>query len=427
MNKDKAKSRLLSDVTDKILKKTNSKRKKNLIDSDLNLTRTNRTFISKEEIEDIKLPDLKLENVFDNKESTKSDSSNNLNNLDKTTKHDLFLQSNELQNPNNEQVNLSFKKENILKNEDSSKRVEKHKTNFINLKKQKNTINLTSEDNNVKFLNSKSDDSGFNIKHENKKVLKNKVEDNKKIKNSSNESNLKKITILIDEQAINKKVSELHKEATSYSLLKIKKNKKTELLNNNSKLISISNNVLNQDIPLKTSELITYSNNNYNFNKEPYPFSLNNIEVLSADRKSPNYKEFSNLKNLNEIEKEKLELIKKKYGLKKEIKTLIDQSNDFSFKNKFLTEKLFLDSNKKKEVLKTVLEESKVNPNYDSLRHQIGKLTIYLENLKTLLNDVEFDISINNLNIDEGSEIIQDLESKIYIAQFLLDKLRNKN
>lgn len=402
MTKDKTKLRLLSDVTDTILKKSNFKKNKNLIDSDLKLTRTNKTPINEEIIQSIKLPDLKLQNIYDKKDSQKQDNMIDLNQPGKVKK-DSFLKQN---------ISKNF---NVQLNDFSPK---ENKIDFVDQKKEEKFIEALSLGSNPIF---------HPINQQNKKLSKNNSKNNKKIKNSSNKSNLKKITILIDEQAINKKVSELHKEATSYSLLKIKKNKKTELLNNNSKLISISNSVLNQDIPLKTSELITYSNNNYNFNKEPYPFSLDNIEVLSADRKSPNYKEFSNLKNLNEIEKEKLELIKKKYGLKKEIKTLIDQSNDFSFKNKFLTEKLFLDSNKKKEVLKTVLEESKVNPNYDSLRHQIGKLTIYLENLKTLLNDVEFDISINNLNIDEGSEIIQDLESKIYIAQFLLDKLRNKN
>lgn len=424
MTKDKTKSRLLSDVTDTILKKTNFKKKKNLLDSDLNLTRVNRTFISEEAIEDIKLPDLKLENIFDKKESLKSDASNDLEQSEKI-KPDSSLQSNAFQILKIDKTNFPSEKDNNLKKKikSSSKKLTKDKTDFIDQENQNNTIHSIS---------SESDNSQLVVKQENKKVLKNKFKNNKSIKNldvtnSSNESNLKKITILIDEQAINKRVSELHKEATSFFLLKIKKNKKTKLPKTESKLVATSQKVFNYDDALKTSELITYSNNNHPLDNEPYPFSLDNIEILSADRKSSNYKEFSDLKNLNEIQKEKLELIKKKYNLKKEIKTLIDESNDFSFKNKLLTEKLFLDSNKKKEVLKIILEQAKVNPNYDSLRHQIGKLTIYLENLKTLLNDIEFDISMNNLSIDEGSELIQDLESKIYIAQFLLDKLRNKN
>lgn len=406
MTKDKTKSRLLSDVTDTILKNDNFKRKKNLIDSDLNLTRKNRSSISEESIKDIKLPDLKLENIFDKKDFEKLDTPNNLKQPEKQAPNSS-LQPNEFQILNIDETNFSSEKNKIFK------------------KEIKNFSKRTKKD---KIIEHKP----INLKEENKKVLKDKVVNNKPIKNlvvtnSSNESNLKKITILIDEQAINKKVSELHKEATSFSLLKIKKNKKTKLPNTESKLVATSHKVFNYNDALKTSELITYSNNNRTLDNEPYPFSLDNIEILSADRKSSNYKEFSDLKNLNEIQKEKLELIKKKYGLKKEIKTLIDESNDFSFKNKLLTEKLFLDSNKKKEVLKIVLEQSKVNPNYDSLRHQIGKLTIYLENLKTLLNDIEFDISMNNLSIDEGSQLIQDLESKIYISQFLLDKLRNKN
>lgn len=424
MTKDKTKSRLLSDVTDTILKKTNFKKKKNLLDSDLNLTRVNRTFISEEAIEDIKLPDLKLENIFDKKESLKSDASNDLEQSEKI-KPDSSLQSNAFQILKIDKTNFPSEKDNNLKKKikSSSKKLTKDKTDFIDQENQNNTIHSIS---------SESDNSQLVVKQENKKVLKNKFKNNKSIKNldvtnSSNESNLKKITILIDEQAINKRVSELHKEATSFFLLKIKKNKKTKLPNTESKLVATSQKVFNYDDALKTSELITYSNNNHPLYNEPYPFSLDNIEILSADRKSSNYKEFSDLKNLNEIQKEKLELIKKKYNLKKEIKNLIDESNDFSFKNKLLTEKLFLDSNKKKEVLKIILEQAKVNPNYDSLRHQIGKLTIYLENLKTLLNDIEFDISMNNLSIDEGSQLIQDLESKIYIAQFLLDKLRNKN
>lgn len=424
MTKDKTKSRLLSDVTDTILKKTNFKRKKNLIDSDLNLTRANRTSISEEAVEDIKLPDLKLKNIFDKKESLKSDTSNNLEQSEKI-KANSSLKSNSFQNLKIDETDFPSEKDNNLKKKikSSSKKLKKDKTDFVDKENQNNTINP---------IISESDNSQFILKQENKKVLKDKVVNNKPIKNLvvtnlSNENNLKKITILIDEEAINKKVFELHKEATSFSLLKIKKNKKTKLPNKESKLVVASHKVFNYDEALKTSELITYSNNNRTLDSEPYPFSLDNIEILSADRKSSNYKEFSDLKNLNEIQKEKLELIKKKYNLKKEIKTLIDESNDFSFKNKLLTEKLFLDSNKKKEVLKIILEQAKVNPNYDSLRHQIGKLTIYLENLKTLLNDIEFDISMNNLSIDEGSQLIQDLESKIYIAQFLLDKLRNKN
>lgn len=424
MTKDKTKTRLLSDVTDTILKKTNFKKKKNLLDSDLNLTRANRTSISEEAIEDIKLPDLKLENIFDKKEPQKLDTSNNLEQSEKI-KPDSSLQSNAFQILKINETDFPLEKDNNLKKKikSSSKKLTKDKTDFVDQENQNNTINP---------IISESDNSQLVVKQENKKVLKNKFKNNKLIKNldvtnSSNESNLKKITILIDEQAINKKVSELHKEATSFSLLKIKKNKKTKLPNTESKLVATSHKAFNYNDALKTSELITYSNNNRTLNNELYPFSLDNIEILSADRKSSNYKEFSDLKNLNEIQKEKLELIKKKYGLKKEIKTLIDESNDFSFKNKLLTEKLFLDSNKKKEVLKIVLEQAKVNPNYDSLRHQIGKLTIYLENLKTLLNDIEFDISMNNLSIDEGSQLIQDLESKIYISQFLLDKLRNKN
>lgn len=424
MTKDKTKPRLLSDVTDTILKKANFKKKKNLLDSDLNLTRANRASISEEVIEDIKLPDLKLENIFDKKEPQKLDASNNVEQSDKIKPYSS-LQSNSFKILKINETDFFSEKDNNLKKKikSCSKKLKKDKTDFVDKENQNNTINP---------IISESDNSQSIVKQENKKFLKNKVKNNKPIKNldiinSSNESNLKKITILIDEQAINKKVSQLHKEATSFSLLKIKKNKKTKLPNKESKLVVASHKVFNYDEALKTSELITYSNNNRTLDSEPYPFSLDNIEILSADRKSSNYKEFSDLKNLNEIQKEKLELIKKKYNLKKEIKTLIDESNDFSFKNKLLTEKLFLDSNKKKEVLKIILEQAKVNPNYDSLRHQIGKLTIYLENLKTLLNDIEFDISMNNLSIDEGSQLIQDLESKIYIAQFLLDKLRNKN
>lgn len=424
MTKDKTKPRLLSDVTDTILKKANFKKKKNLLDSDLNLTRANRASISEEVIEDIKLPDLKLENIFDKKEPQKLDASNNVEQSDKIKSYSSS-QSNSFKVLKINETDFFSEKDNNLKKKikSSSKKLKKDKTDFVDKENQNNTINP---------IISESDNSQSIVKQENKKFLKNKVKNNKPIKNldiinSSNESNLKKITILIDEQAINKKVSQLHKEATSFSLLKIKKNKKTKLPNKESKLVVASHKVFNYDEALKTSELITYSNNNRTLDSEPYPFSLDNIEILSADRKSSNYKEFSDLKNLNEIQKEKLELIKKKYNLKKEIKTLIDESNDFSFKNKLLTEKLFLDSNKKKEVLKIILEQAKVNPNYDSLRHQIGKLTIYLENLKTLLNDIEFDISMNNLSIDEGSQLIQDLESKIYIAQFLLDKLRNKN
>lgn len=421
MAKDKTKSRLLSDVTDNILKKTNFKKKKNLIYSDLNLTRANRTSISEEAIEDIKLPDLKLENISDKKEPQKLNASNNVEQSEKI-KPDSFLQSNAFKILKIDKTNFPSYKDNVPKRKVNIS-FKKDKIDFLDKKNQNNTITSISLE---------PDNSQFIVKQENKKVLKNKFKNNKPIKNldvknSSNESNLKKITILIDEQVINKKVSELHKEATSFSLLKIKKNKKAKLTNTESKLVATSQKVFNYDDALKTSELITYSNNNRPLDNEPYPFSLDNIEILSADRKSSNYKEFSDLKNLNEIEKEKLELIKKKYGLKKEIKTLIDESNDFSFKNKLLTEKLFLDSNKKKEVLRVILEQAKVNPNYDSLRHQIGKLTIYLENLKTLLNDIEFDISMNNLSIDEGSQLIQDLESKIYIAQFLLDKLRNNN
>lgn len=421
MAKDKTKSRLLSDVTDNILKKTNFKKKKNLIYSDLNLTRANRTSISEEAIEDIKLPDLKLENISDKKEPQKLNASNNVEQSEKI-KPDSFLQSNAFKILKIDKTNFPSYKDNVPKRKVNIS-FKKDKIDFLDKKNQNNTITSISLE---------PDNSQFIVKQENKKVLKNKFKNNKPIKNldvknSSNESNLKKITILIDEQVINKKVSELHKEATSFSLLKIKKNKKAKLTNTESKLVATSQKVFNYDDALKTSELITYSNNNRPLDNEPYPFSLDNIEILSADRKSSNYKEFSDLKNLNEIEKEKLELIKKKYGLKKEIKTLIDESNDFSFKNKLLTEKLFLDSNKKKEVLRVILEQAKVNSNYDSLRHQIGKLTIYLENLKTLLNDIEFDISMNNLSIDEGSQLIQDLESKIYIAQFLLDKLRNKN
>lgn len=424
MTKDKTKSRLLSDVTDTILKKTNFKKKKNLLENDLNLTRANRTSISDEAIEDIKLPDLKLENIFDKKESQKLDASNNVEESEKI-KPDSSLQSNAFQILKIDKTNFPSQKDNTLKKKikSFSKKLKKDKTDFVDQENQNNAI---------KPISLESDNFESIVKQENKKVLKNKVENNKPIKNlgvinSSNESNLKKITILIDEQVINKKASELHKEATSFSLLKIKKNKKPKLPNKESKLVTTSHKVFNYDNVLKTSELITYSNNARILDSDPYPFSLDNIEILSADRKSSNYKEFSDLKNLNEIQKEKLELIKKKYNLKKEIKTLIDESNDFSFKNKLLTEKIFLDSNKKKEVLKIVLEQAKVNPNYDSLRHQIGKLTIYLENLKTLLNDIEFDISMNNLSIDEGSQLIQDLESKIYISQFLLDKLRNKN
>lgn len=424
MNKEKAKTRLLLDITDNILEKTNFKKNKKLIDSDLNLTRKNRFPIFKETAEDIKLPDLKLENIFDKKEFQKLDWRNNTDQKHKI-KPDSFLQQNSFQNLKVDEIGFSSYKGNISKKKinNFSKKTKKDKIDFIN---------QNIQDKIVEPINLQSDNLKFNLKQENKKVLKDKVANNKPIKklvvtNSSNENNLKKITILIDEEAINKKVFELHKEATSFSLLKIKKNKKTKLPNKESKLVVASHKVFNYDEALKTSELITYSNNNRTLDSEPYPFSLDNIEILSADRKSSNYKEFSDLKNLNEIQKEKLELIKKKYGLKKEIKTLIDESNDFSFKNKLLTEKLFLDSNKKKEVLKIILEQAKVNPNYDSLRHQIGKLTIYLENLKTLLNDIEFDISMNNLSIDEGSQLIQDLESKIYIAKFLLDKLRNKN
>lgn len=424
MTKDKTKPRLLSDVTDTILKKTNFKKKKNLLDSDLNLTRANRTYISEEAIEDIKLPDLKLENIFDKKDPQKLDVSNNVEQSEKI-KPDSFLQSNPFQILEIDETDFPSEKDNTLKKKikSSSKKLKKDKIDFVDQENQNNTIEP---------IKLELDNSQLIVKQKNKKVLKKKIENNKLIKNldvtnSPNESNLKKITILIDEQAINKKVSELHKEATSFSLLKIKKTKKTKLSNKESKLVVSSHKAFNYDDALKTSELITYSNNNHTLDNEPYPFSLDNIEILSADRKSSNYKEFSNLKNLNEIEKEKLQLIKKKYSLKKEIKTLIDESNDFSLKNKLLTEKIFLDSNKKKEVLKIVLEQAKVNPNYDSLRHQIGKLTIYLENLKTLLNDIEFDISMNNLSIDEGSQLIQDLESKIYISQFLLDKLRNKN
>lgn len=414
MTKDKTKPRLLSDVTDTILKKGNFKKNKNLIDNDLNLTRTNRISIDKEIIEDIKLPNLKLENIFNKKDFQEPDFASDLE-QSKKTKENLILRPNLPQNLDIKLNDFPLQK-NKIKN--LGRKTKKNKIDFVEQKKENKIIDS---------LNFKSGHSEFAIKQNNKSTLKTKVKNKKLTKDLSNESSLKKITILIDEQAINKKVSELHKEATSYSLLKIKKNKKAELLNKDSKLVVTSNKVFNYDNSLKTSELVTYSNNNHNFDNEPYPFSLDSIEVLSVDRKSSNYKEFSNLKNFNEIEKEKLQLIKKKYGLKKEIKNLIDQSNDFSFKNKFLTEKLFLDSNKKKEVLKIVLEESKVNPNYDSLRHQIGKLTIYLENLKTLLNDVEFDININNLNIDEGSEIIQGLESKIYISKFLLDKLHNTN
>lgn len=424
MNKDKTKPRLLSDITDTILKKTNFKKGKKIIDSDLNLTRKNRVNLSEELIEDIKLPDLKLEKVFDKNDIEQSEALNSSDQLE-TIQQDSSISSNTPQNLEKEKSETFLEKQKSLKIKfkPSLKRTKKDKTNSVDQENQSKDIKPLSLD---------IDHSKPALKKEKKQVLKNKTENNKPIKNSSitnpsNESNLKKITILIDEQAINKKVSELHKEATSYSLLKIKKNKKTELLNSESKLVANPNKTFNFDNALKTSELVTYSTNNRNFDNEPYPFSLDNIEILSADRKSSNYKEFSNLKNLNEIEKEKLQLIKKKYGLKKEIKTLIDQSNDFSFKNRLLTEKLFIDSNKKKEVLKIILEESKVNPNYDSLRHQIGKLTIYLESLKTLLNDIEFDINMNNLSIDEGSKLIQDLEAKIYISQFLLDKLRNKN
>lgn len=414
MVKDKTKSRLLSDVTDTILKKSNFKKNKKLIDNDLKLTRANRIPINEETIENIKLPDLKLENIYDKKDFQRPDIESNLDHP-KKSKEDLFLKQNISKNFNIELIDFSSEK-NKIKN--LSRKSKKNKINFFDQKEEEKII---------KNINLESNLVAPPINQENKKLSKNNCRNKKIIKNSSNESNLKKITILIDEQAINKKVFELHKEATSFSLLKIKKNKKTKLPNTESKLVVASHKVFNYDEALKTSELITYSNNNRTLNSEPYPFSLDNIEILSADRKSSNYKEFSDLKNLNEIQKEKLELIKKKYNLKKEIKTLIDESNDFSFKNKLLTEKLFLDSNKKKEVLKIILEQAKVNPNYDSLRHQIGKLTIYLENLKTLLNDIEFDISMNNLSIDEGSQLIQDLESKIYIAQFLLDKLRNKN
>lgn len=424
MNKDKTKPRLLSDITDTILKKTNFKKGKKIIDNDLNLTRKNRVTLSEELIEDIKLPDLKLDKLFDKNDIEQSEALNSSDQLE-TTQQDSSLSSNTPQNLEKEKSETFLEKQKSLKIKfkPSLKRTKKDKTNSVDQENQSKDIKPLSLD---------IDHSKAALKKEKKQVLKNKTKNNKPIKNSSitnssNESNLKKITILIDEQAINKKVSELHKEATSYSLLKIKKNKKTELLNSESKLVANPNKTFNFDNALKTSELVTYSTNNRNFDNEPYPFSLDNIEILSVDRKSSNYKEFSNLKNLNEIEKEKLQLIKKKYGLKKEIKTLIDQSNDFSFKNRLLTEKLFIDSNKKKEVLKIILEESKVNPNYDSLRHQIGKLTIYLESLKTLLNDIEFDINMNNLSIDEGSKLIQDLEAKIYISQFLLDKLRNKN
>lgn len=414
MIKDKTKSRLLSDVTDTILKKSNFKKNKKLIDNDLKLTRANRIPINEETIENIKLPDLKLENIYDKKDFQRPDIDSNLDHP-KKSKEDLFLKQNISKNFNIELIDFSSEK-NKIKN--FSRKSKKNKINFFNQKEEKKII---------KNINLESNLVAPPINQENKKLSKNNYRNNKIIKNLSNENNLKKITILIDEEAINKKVFELHKEATSFSLLKIKKNKKNKLPNTESKLVVTSHKVFNYDEALKTSELITYSNNNRTLDSEPYPFSLDNIEILSADRKSSNYKEFSDLKNLNEIQKEKLELIKKKYNLKKEIKTLIDESNDFSFKNKLLTEKLFLDSNKKKEVLKIILEQAKVNPNYDSLRHQIGKLTIYLENLKTLLNDIEFDISMNNLSIDEGSQLIQDLESKIYIAQFLLDKLRNKN
>lgn len=414
MVKDKTKSRLLSDVTDTILKKSNFKKNKKLIDNDLKLTRANRIPINEETIENIKLPDLKLENIYDKKDFQRPDIESNLDHP-KKSKEDLFLKQNISKNFNIELIDFSSEK-NKIKN--LSRKSKKNKINFFDQKEEEKII---------KNINLESNLVAPPINQENKKLSKNNCRNKKIIKNSSNESNLKKITILIDEQAINKKVFELHKEATSFSLLKIKKNKKTKLPNTESKLVVASHKVFNYDDALKTSELITYSNNNHPLDNEPYPFSLDNIEILSADRKSSNYKEFSDLKNLNEIQKEKLELIKKKYNLKKEIKNLIDESNDFSFKNKLLTEKLFLDSNKKKEVLKIILEQAKVNPNYDSLRHQIGKLTIYLENLKTLLNDIEFDISMNNLSIDEGSQLIQNLESKIYIAQFLLDKLRNKN
>ncbi|CDN40444.1 hypothetical protein [Mycoplasma amphoriforme] len=129
--------------------------------------------------------------------------------------------------------------------------------------------------------------------------------------------------------------------------------------------------------------------------------------------------------NLNYLEKQKLNLIKQKYQSTIQIRKMINLQNDLDNQNRHLAKKLLKNQKLKQKIVEIVFQDTNIDPTIDPKYRQIEKLSVYIDNLQTKISDIEFDVNLQNLNLDEGCEEIQELEYKIIIAQDLLLKLHN--
>lgn len=129
--------------------------------------------------------------------------------------------------------------------------------------------------------------------------------------------------------------------------------------------------------------------------------------------------------NLNYLEKQKLNLIKQKYQSTIQIRKMINLQNNLDNQNRHLAKKLLKNQKLKQKIVEIVFQDTNIDPTIDPKYRQIEKLNVYIDNLQTKISDIEFDVNLQNLNLDEGCQEIQELEYKIIIAQDLLLELHN--
>ncbi|WP_027119924.1 hypothetical protein [[Mycoplasma] testudinis] len=285
-----------------------------------------------------------------------------------------------------------------------------------------------------------------------------------------------KITILVDAEKQSQKIQELREEASSEGELKLKapknikepkeisvkfrppgqihKNTKFEVTKPiTQSLIKDSKEILVDDL-IETKELsfamlsnsepqnlITQDNEDLQkpvlnelsapsddvvlpITKQVYPqYSVANLEPLEIDLKSY---EKSNLNSLKNIEHEQLELIRRKYNSTIQIREIVNSHSEYNAKNSYLIKVLLKDQNRKQKLIQEVLKDTNIDPVLDSLRHQLGKLSVYIGNLRTKISDIEFDLNLQNIDFDLGCQAIQQYEFKIVVAQNILSKLHDQ-
>lgn len=311
----------------------------------------------------------------------------------------------------------------------------------------------------TKNLHNKDKSKDKLIRKANKKILKKskktqlsskKVQHRKKINaNKKNNETQNKATNFDSEKILNNKVQEGHKENDYKKLLATQLEPIQTIQHNfhpqvakpiSEILIKNSQKILEDDLiesktTLKLSanaEIVENNQKNDSANLpkddqtlielQQYP----KIDLLCHKNEESIHHHFkkSDL-NLNYLEKQKLNLIKQKYQSTIQIRKMINLQNDLDNQNRHLAKKLLKNQKLKQKIVEIVFQDTNIDPTVDPKYRQIEKLNVYIDNLQTKISDIEFDVNLQNLNLDEGCQEIQELEYKIIIAQDLLLKLHN--